>query len=53
MEISKCSFDDIKQSIMQRCKKYLPEYMVPVDLVEFDDMLLTSRGKIDYRKLQE
>ena len=48
-----CSFDEIKKSIMQRCKKDLPEYMVPVDIVEIDDMPRTSRGKINYRKLQE
>lgn len=48
-----CSFDEIKKSVMQRCKKELPEYMVPVDIVMIDDMPRTSRGKIDYRKLQE
>lgn len=46
------SFDEIKKSAMQRCKKELPEYMVPVDIIEIDDMPRTSRGKIDYRKLE-
>lgn len=44
-------FEDIKNSIMERCQKELPEYMVPVDIVEINEMPRTSRGKIDYRKL--
>ena len=47
-----CAFDETQKSIMQRCKKELPEYMMPVDIIEIDDMPRTSRGKIDYRKLE-
>lgn len=47
------AFDETQKSIMQRCKKELPEYMVPVDIFEIDAMPRTSRGKIDYRKLEK
>ncbi len=44
---------DAKQSIIETCKTKLPGYMVP-DIIEFrDDLPRTSRGKVDYRILEQ
>ncbi len=45
--------DEAKQSILETCKSSLPEYMIP-DEIEFRaDLPRTSRGKVDYRALED
>ena len=41
-----------KQEIIAHCKDMLPEYMVPVEIEFRDDFPRTSRGKVDYRALE-
>lgn len=44
--------DVTKQLILETCKSNLPEYMIP-DEIEFrSDLPRTSRGKVDYRALE-
>ena len=35
------------------CRKELPDYMVPETVIFRDDLLRTSRGKIDYQELEK
>ncbi len=43
---------NIKDEILDLCKKNLPEYMIPVEIEFVGDLPRTSVGKIDYRKLE-
>ena len=47
------SKDDLtKERILETCRKELPDYMVPEEIVFVDDLPRTSRGKVDYRALE-
>lgn len=43
---------ELKDFILNHCKKELPEYSIPYDIVVIDKMPLTSVGKVDYKKLE-
>ena len=45
--------DDIRQGIINRCKELLPDYMIPEEIEFRADLPRTSRGKIDYRALEQ
>ena len=45
--------DELKQSILEKCKAQLPEYMVPAEIEFRTDLPRTDRGKIDYRALEK
>ena len=45
--------DELKQSIMDKCRTELPEYMVPAEIEFRTDLPRTDRGKIDYRALEK
>ena len=45
--------EEIKNEIIETCKKVLPEYCQPVDYKFRDDFPLTAIGKIDCMKLEE
>lgn len=40
------------KELLQRCREELPLYMVPTEIVIIDQMPRTTRGKVDYRKLE-
>ncbi|MBO6155169.1 MAG: hypothetical protein J6O60_06985 [Lachnospiraceae bacterium] len=42
-----------KAKIIRYCKKELPDYMVPVEMEFIIEIPRTSRGKVDYRVLEE
>ncbi len=44
--------NDIIQSIINGCKELLPDYMIPEEIEFRNDLLRTSRGKVDYRALE-
>jgi long-chain acyl-CoA synthetase len=45
--------ENTKQKIIESCRAFLAEYMVP-DEIEFrDDLPRTPRGKVDYRALEK
>lgn len=48
----KRDLDQIKEGILETCKQNLPEYMIPEEIEFVDDLPRTSRGKIDYRALE-
>ena len=43
----------IKSEILDICEQSLPNYMVPDEIELIEDLPRTSRGKIDYRALEE
>ncbi len=45
--------DSTRQSIIETCKSALPEYMIPDEIEFCPDLPRTSRGKVDYRALEE
>lgn len=45
--------DDVKQSIINGCKELLPDYMIPEEIEFRTDLPRTSRGKVDYRALEQ
>ena len=45
--------DIVKKEIVEICRKNLPDYMVPEEIEFLTDLPRTSRGKIDYRALEE
>ena len=45
--------EDIKQSILNGCKELLPDYMIPEEIEFRTDLPRTSRGKVDYRALEQ
>ncbi len=45
--------EDIKQSILSRCNELLPDYMIPEEIEFRTDLPRTSRGKVDYRALEQ
>ena len=45
--------DELKVDILRHCRENLPEYMVPTEVIFVDTMPRTSRGKVDYRTLEE
>ena len=47
------SSDKAKMEINDICKRALPEYMVPEEVEFVEELPRTSRGKIDYRYLEE
>ena len=49
----KAKDNEIKEEILEICRKNLPEYMVPDEIEFVDDLPRTSRGKIDYRALEK
>ena len=56
IEIDKDNFDKeelIKKEILDICNKKVTYYSIPVDYIFVDHYPLTSRGKVDYRKLSE
>lgn len=42
-----------EEAILRQCRQNLPEYMVPEEISFVDDLPRTSRGKVDYRALEE
>ena len=44
--------EQITEQILALCQKELPDYMVPAAVIYRDDLPRTSRGKIDYRALE-
>ena len=42
-----------KQDIMETCRHELPVYMIPEEIEFVNDLPRTSRGKVDYRALEE
>ncbi len=42
-----------KQDIMETCRRELPVYMIPEEIEFVDDLPRTSRGKVDYRALEQ
>lgn len=49
----KADKETVKQEILNICKQKLPFYMIPEEIVFVADLPRTSRGKIDYRTLEE
>ena len=45
--------DQIEKELQELCKMQLPEYMRPDRFLFVDELPRTSRGKIDYRALEE
>lgn len=45
--------DDVKNSIMEHCRKHLAKYEMPYDIEFRDDMPKTLVGKVAYRVLEE
>ena len=45
--------EDVTNSIIETCKKELPDYMIPTEIEYRSDLPRTDRGKIDYRKLED
>ena len=45
--------DELKLSILYKCKAQLPEYMVPAEIEFRNDLPHTDRGKNDYRALEK
>lgn len=43
----------IKNEIIKKCKKQLPEYSQPCNIIYKEKFPLTSVGKVDYKKLEE
>ena len=41
-----------KEDIMETCRRELPTYMIPEEIVFVNDLPRTSRGKVDYRALE-
>ena len=50
---SEADADLAKSEILEICKRNLPEYMVPEEIVFIDEMPRTPRGKIDFRVLEQ
>lgn len=46
-------YDDIFKEVYNLCENNLPDYMIPDDIEVIDVLPHTSRGKIDYRALEE
>jgi len=44
--------EQITEQILALCQKELPDYMIPEAIIYQDDLPRTSRGKIDYRALE-
>lgn len=44
---------EITEEIKEVCRKRLPEYMVPEQIVIEKELPRTSRGKVDYRELEK
>ena len=44
--------EQISEEILAICKKELPDYMLPENIVYRDDLPRTPRGKVDYRALE-
>lgn len=56
IEIARENFDKeeiIKEDLINMCNQKVTYYSVPVDYVFVDHYPITSRGKVDYRKLSE
>ena len=49
----KTTIENIKGEIVELCRRNLPEYMVPVEIEFRTDLPRTSRGKVDYRALEQ
>ena len=49
----KADKETVKHEILNICKQKLPIYMIPEEIVFVDNLPRTSRGKIDYRALEE
>lgn len=45
-------FQMVRDNIMRQCARELPEYMIPIDVIEVTELPRTSRGKVDYRALK-
>ncbi|MBO6155164.1 MAG: hypothetical protein J6O60_06960 [Lachnospiraceae bacterium] len=45
--------EELKREIIQHSKKELPDYMVPIEIEYISETPRTSRGKVDYRALEE
>ena len=45
--------DEVKESIMAHCRKYMAKYALPYDIEFRDDMPKTLVGKVAYRILEE
>ncbi len=43
---------DTTKEILALCRKELPDYMIPENIIYRDDLPRTARGKIDYRALE-
>lgn len=47
------AFDAEKRNIINACKELLPDYMIPEEIEFRDHLPRTTRGKIDYRALEQ
>ena len=45
--------EEKKREIINHCKEMIPEYMVPYQIEFIDKLPRTSRGKVDYRALEQ
>lgn len=43
----------VRKDILQVCKKGLPDYMIPEEIVFRGEFPRTERGKVDYRELEK
>ena len=43
----------LKEEIINMCATTLPQYMVPTEIIIIETMPRTSRGKIDYRAVEQ
>ncbi|MBU3188238.1 amino acid adenylation domain-containing protein [Clostridium bowmanii] len=43
----------LESDIKEKIRKFLPEYMVPKNVMKINEMPITSNGKIDYKNLPE
>ncbi|MDG2272353.1 MAG: hypothetical protein P8L39_08615, partial [Halioglobus sp.] len=45
--------DDLKSTVLSRCRSELPNYMIPTTITMLDTLPHNSNGKVDRRKLSQ